>query len=311
MNLFLLGAGFNADAKSEAGTIHGNSINHGLYTIDCGYPLIAETARLCFGLSQIPQGKSIEDLFAEASARHDFTPLERLSDRLMEADYRLATRLSVSGQNCYQDFFDNFPEAHYLTFNYDSLPEIFLNRMDRWYPEDGYGVPVIAEPKDEVADRSGQKSTSMVLHLHGSFCVVTAESELEPIAGRPRHWNIKHCPPKYSFDPDSITNCFRNYRRVMSATGHVRIEERVIAPIPDKAEALNQPFIQKTYDNAVALVRRSGRVVAVGYSFNAHDRPSYDPVLKALLDSDEKKLIVVSPSAVDVAAQLQNEYDHR
>lgn len=306
MNLFLLGAGFNADAKSEAGVISANSF-YGGYPIDCSYPLVAETSRLCFGLSDIPPGKSIEDLFAEASERDDLKPMEKLSSRLMEADHYLAMRLS-SSRNCYSHFFETFADAHFLTFNYDSLPEIFLHRMDRWYPEDGYGLPVESEREFEFATPIIQKSSSLVLHLHGSLCVITAESRLEPIENNPRLLNIKRCPPQYGFDPEAITGCFPKYRRIVWATGQVLPQDRVIAPIPNKAEALQQPFIQKTYEKASSYVHGSGCVVAVGYSFNVHDRISYNPVLKALLDSGEKKLFIVAPNARDVATRLKDEY---
>jgi hypothetical protein len=306
VNLFLLGAGFNADAKSEAGTISANSF-YGGHPIDCNYPLIAETSRLCFGLTEIPPGKSIEELFAEASARHDLEPMERLSSKLMEADHYLAMQLS-SNRNCYSDFFGTFAGAHFLTFNYDSLPEILLHRMDRWYPEDGYGLPVEADREFAFINEVSRKSTSFILHLHGSLCVITAESRLEPIDNNPRMLNIKRCPPQYGFDPESISGCFLKYRRVVWATGQVLPPDRVIAPVPNKAEGLQQPFIQKTYEKARSFVRESGCVVAIGYSFNSHDRASYDPVLKALSGSQEKKLIVVSPTAGDVANRLRSEY---
>jgi len=38
--LFLIGAGFNADAAQEVGPVHGTSIYIGGYQIDCGYPLV-------------------------------------------------------------------------------------------------------------------------------------------------------------------------------------------------------------------------------------------------------------------------------
>lgn len=306
VNLFLLGAGFGADAKSEAGIISANSF-YGGYPIDCSYPLIAETSSLCFGLTDIPPGKSIEDLFAEASARHDLEPMENLSSRLMEADHYLAMRLS-SNRNCYSDFFGTFAGAHFLTFNYDSLPEIFLHRMDKWYPEDGYGLPVEADREFAFINEISRESASFVLHLHGSLCVLTAESRLEPIDNNPRMLNIKRCPPQYGFDPESISGCFPKYRRVVWATGQVLPQDRVIAPIPNKAEGLEQPFIQKAYEKARSFAREFGCVVAVGYSFNVHDRASYDPILRALLNSNEKKLIIVTPNAGDLAVRLEDEY---
>jgi hypothetical protein len=77
-----------------------------------------------------------------ASATRIRSP-QQLSNRLMEADYRLATCLSSSEQsNCYQKCFTTFARSNFVTFNHDCLPEIFLHRAKRWYPLDGYGVPV-------------------------------------------------------------------------------------------------------------------------------------------------------------------------
>src|SRR5260370_13570895 len=117
MPTFILGAGFNAEAGMEAGRDQ----------IDCGYPLVCETARLCFDLSSIPTGKSIEDLFSDALERRDYGPIVKLADRLRYADYYIARALA-SGErvNCYQRFFRAFAESTFLTFNYDSLPETFL-----------------------------------------------------------------------------------------------------------------------------------------------------------------------------------------
>src|SRR5579871_1366751 len=139
MPTFILGAGFNVDATAEAGPIVGESVYGEHYRIDCGYPLVAETMRLCFGLDELPTGGSIESLFADALARGDYGPLEKLADRLREADYRIATLIaSGAASNCYRRFFDAFAGSNFLTFNYDSLPETFLYRLGRWYPHDGY-----------------------------------------------------------------------------------------------------------------------------------------------------------------------------
>lgn len=74
--LFLLGAGFNADAAGEAGSLYGNSIYVSRYVLDCSYPLVAATARLCFGLDEPPADRSIEELFRDALERRDYGPLE-------------------------------------------------------------------------------------------------------------------------------------------------------------------------------------------------------------------------------------------
>jgi len=54
--------------------------------------------------------------------------MEKLVERLIEADYRIAQRLASSeSSNSYRVFFETFNGAQFLTFNYDSLPEIFLS----------------------------------------------------------------------------------------------------------------------------------------------------------------------------------------
>jgi len=308
-SLFLMGAGFNVDAAHEAGPVYGNSIHVGRYQMDCGYPLVADVARLCFDLDRVPEGKSIEDLFWEALESNDYSPLTKLSDRLMEADFRLATRLSSSERsNCYRDFFEAFAGWNFLTFNYDSLPEIFLLRSKRWYPHDGYGVPVEIEPSFGATITDGQKSTSLVLHLHGSFCVYTSEDEIRRSPGEAIAWLERRERPRYLFDPDSISLCFPSYRRAMSSTGRVPIDQRVIAPIPEKTQDLNRPFIGETYAKACSLVRVSGTLVAVGYSFNRHDSASYGRILEALCESRDRMLFVVSPQARDLAKRIAAEY---
>lgn len=309
MNLFLLGAGFNADANREARFVNGNSIYAGHYLIDCGYPLVADVVQLCFGLDEVPQGKSVEDLFADALLGSDYKPLERLMNRLMEADYRLATKLVTSDtSNSYREFFEKFAEAQFLTFNYDSLPEIVLSQRGRWYPEDGYGVPVATELSFGATLPSTARSTSLVLHLHGSSCVYTAEFEIRGEPSETVAQLVQRARPLYAFDPDSITPCFPRYRRMMSNTGLVRIEERIIAPVPDKSQDLKQVFVRETYAKALSLVRESGIVTAVGYSFNLHDRVSYVPVLQALAESGERKLFIVSPEPNKLAARIEGEY---
>jgi hypothetical protein len=105
LNLFLLGAGFNIDATREAGPFYGNSICAGLYEIQCGYPVVADVLKLCFGLTQLPSDKSVEDLFSEALHTGDYKPMEKLVDRLMEADYYIAHRLASSETlNSYRKF---------------------------------------------------------------------------------------------------------------------------------------------------------------------------------------------------------------
>jgi hypothetical protein len=173
--LFILGAGFNADAKAEVGRVYGESINIGVFEIPCGYPLVRDLWRLCFALERPPDGASIESRFAEALDARNLEPMLRLADALMEADYRLGPRLLPTGcrpDNSYAAFFARFSSSSFLTFNYDSLVEIFLSHHGRWHPEDGFGVRVRTEFRPlRKPSAPGTKSTSFVLHLHGSLCL--------------------------------------------------------------------------------------------------------------------------------------------
>lgn len=137
----------------------------------------------------------------------------------------------------------------------------------------------------------------------------TIESEIvpSPVAGGISELILRE-KPLYAFDPDSISHCFPRYRRVMSQTGRVAIEERVIAPVPDKSEGLKQSFIRQSYERAVPLVRQTGNLIVIGYSFNPYDRVSYNPVLQALSQSSERELVVVSPQAGELARRLSVEY---
>lgn len=309
--LFLIGAGFNVDAVEEAGPIYGTSMYIGRFQIFCGYPLVADALRLCFGLQEVPHGRSVEDLFAEALEGGDYSPMETLSQRLMEADYRLATRLASAGEpNCYQRFFGMFSRDHFLTFNYDSMIETFLLRLGHWYPHDGYGVDVDAERSLWNEECIRQRSAALVLHLHGSLCLYSREFEVrrDPhdhnavLVGRER--------PRFIFDPDSISSNFPGYERLPPGLGYEPIEHRVVAPVPNKAKGLKHVFITEIYAKAISFVRSSGNLVAIGYSFNTHDRVSYHPILAALGESRGRKLLLVTPEADRVADRLRAEYPH-
>jgi hypothetical protein len=297
--LFLLGAGFNIDANREAGSSHNGY----------SYPLVADVLEHCFGIDKTPEGKSIEDLFADALRRRDYKPMEALVDRLMGADYYIAQTLATSEKsNSYRRFFDGFDATQFLTFNYDSLPEIFLSQRGRWFPEDGYGVPVQTERAPLVKPLTNAKSSSLVVHLHGSACVFTIESQIigNPVGGVAELTHLEE--PLYAFDPDSITHCFPRYGRVVSITGRSRPDERVIAPVPDKSEDLKQAFIQRGYSVALPLVREAGILIAVGYSFNPYDHVSYCRILEALGTSKKRTLVIVSPQSGEVAKRISVEY---
>lgn len=301
MSLFLIGAGFNVDAGRRR-------MRDGS---EYWYPLVADIARHCFNLepAQIPSGKYVEDLFWDARERHDSGPMKRLTEKLMQADYYLAQPLAPPGEaNCYSKFFDTFDRANFLTFNYDSLPEIFLFRRERWYPEDGYGVPVRTELSFGASVPAGRKSSSMVLHLHGSLCLWSPAFEIHQNAGDRIAELIPLNRPRYNFAPHVISSVFTPYRGVLPDRSYKTTDRRVIAPVPNKASDLEQDFIREIYTRACQLVRDSGPLIAIGYSFNTSDQASYGPVLKALEESRERKLIVVSPNASEPARRIRKEY---
>jgi hypothetical protein len=306
VSLFLLGAGFDIDATREAGVIYGHSMYRGTFRMECGYPLMLDVLRLCFGLNELPAGKSVEDLFADAEQAGDYEPMQALIERLMEADYYIAQKLA-SESNSYVQFFERFTGSVYLTFNYDSLPEIILSRKNRWQPEDGYGVPVEAERMAGTTPVS-VGSDSLVVHLHGTACVYPTDFTIvgNPIGGMAEL--VRRPKTLYSFDPESIGHCFPFYRRAMSRTGLVNVEERVIAPVPNKSEGLKAHFIRESYAKALPLVHQAGTLVAVGYSFSPYDRVSYGHILQALAQSENRTLVLVSPQAGEVAQRISIEF---
>lgn len=297
--IFLLGAGFNADATAEVGPLFGNSI-------DCGYPLVADALRVCFDRRKPATNQSIEDLFSEALERREYSPIEELAHCLMKADYYLAFHLASTQPNCYGNFVRAFDGSHFLTLNYDSLPETMLFHMERWYPHDGYGIPVQAElPPGKESKFADRKSTSLVLHLHGSLCVKTSGFHIVHKPGSSIGWLEKRERSCFSFDPVSIGPLFAPFRR---RPGDFDVKDRIIAPVRDKSQGLTRDFVCAVYERAVKLVRHSGSLVSIGYSFNNHDRQSYEPILSALGDSEDKRLTVVSPEARKLADKLRREF---
>lgn len=293
--LFLLGAGFNVDAARVARDL--GLLEH---EPTCYYPLVSDALKICFERGKIPAGKTIEALFEEEIAAGSDEPMRKLSDCLMKADYYIARPLARSEKtNCYRDFFESFQECQFLTFNYDSLAETFLIQMNRWFPHDGFGVNAGVQRTWNFEGPQGTAiSISKVLHLHGSLCVYA--SEFEPRSG----WLVQRERPLFTFDPDSISGNFRGYEHV-AGFGYQPVHRRVVAPVPSKASGLNEVFVKEVYAKAKGMVGSSGNLVAIGYSFNEHDRESWVPILSALAASPNPRLILVDPAAESVAERLR------
>jgi hypothetical protein len=304
MPTFILGAGFNADATAEAGPLFAEGLYRGRYQIDCSYPLVNDTIQLCFGPKTTCA--SVEHLFSEALERGDYEPIRKLAERLRYADFRIANALaSDENANSYQTFFRAFSDSKFLTFNYDSLPETLLFRQGCWYPRDGYGLEVRASLGPSAGEYANKKSVALVLHLHGSLSIRTSEYEIQRERGHETPLLTELDEPLYGFDPSSISGTFAPFNRDVGADD---VEDRIIAPVPDKSSGLNQAFIRETYTNALFLARNSDVIIAIGYSFNPHDRASYQPLLHALEESNGRRLVVVSPDAEAVASTLRQNF---
>jgi len=69
--LFLLGAGFNADAAAQVGPLNGTKRLGERIPIDARYPLVGNLWSICFDLTPPPECESIEERFATAIASKD------------------------------------------------------------------------------------------------------------------------------------------------------------------------------------------------------------------------------------------------
>jgi len=193
-------------------------------------------------------------------------------------------------------------------FNYDSLVEAFLLRLGCWYPHDGYGVPVEVGLFPTAAGLAHGNSTSLVLHLHGTLYLYTSEFETQRKPDDHIALLVERDRPRYIFDPDSAASIFTPYEQAAFHLGHVPPEHRIVAPVRDKAHGLKEAFVRETYAKALGLVRACETLVAIGYSFDSHDRSSYDPLLQALGESRDRALFVVSPDASKLVKRLRGEY---
>ena len=86
MPLFLLGAGFNKDAKGEAGPIDG-------YGKDSDYPLLNDLWNICFPNEKINPNISIEQKFAKAIENGNTKPLDLLCEEILKCDNYLVPEL--------------------------------------------------------------------------------------------------------------------------------------------------------------------------------------------------------------------------
>ncbi len=227
----------------------------------------------------------------------------------MRADFYLGESLAVrDSPNSYRTFLERFAESHFLTFNYDALIEILLFALKRWCPKDGYGVPVEAPLDAEPADLL-LRSQSLVLHLHGTLYVYPSEFTVSWTETHRSHTGLlkPRATPEFRFDPDATSLLFSPYRRVSPDHSYRYPDQRIIAPVPDKAEGLRATFIRAVHLRAIELASRATRVVSIGYSFNPYDRASYDRFLQTLA-SRNARVVLVTPDANAIARRLEENY---
>jgi len=229
----------------------------------------------------------------------------------MKADYALLDRLLPyfgAERNCYSKFFERFAGSQYLTFNYDSLPELFLLHQGQWFPHDGYGMPVEVEIRLTEDDIQIRESPSLVLHLHGSLCIYTSPYTVERTLGESVALLSRREKPKFLFEPEKIGQLFFPFEGSPLNQDWEPPEIRVIAPAPDKTQGLKKGFISEVYARAEELLRSSTLpLVAIGYSFNPHDRASYDRLLTAL-ESGSASVLLISPDAGRIRRRISLEF---
>ena len=293
---FLLGAGFNVDAAAEVG-----------YNANASYPLTRDLLKPCFGRAALPTGLSVEDLFGRALDERNLEPIRVLSELLMDADGDVAFQLRHGAgrdDNAYLMFLRHFQATHFLTFNYDSLVEILLLSLGRWRPDDGFGPPVKIELPlcpPSLPDRS----TNLVLHLHGSLCVYPEKYRLVPGPTRNYEMLVTRGEPLFAFDPEAIGCCFFPFQAALPKGRYHHLDDRIIAPIPNKAQGIANVFVTEVYRRAAEVLQQVDLLVVVGYRFSPYDRYSYEPLVGR---SSPRRILIVAPDASDLAKRLRTEY---
>jgi hypothetical protein len=296
--VFIIGAGFSLAANRQ---FVGDAAEHGRR-----YPLIGDLATVCFD-RPIPPG-TIEAGFAAAIEAGQHGPIERLVLSIQLADYYVGSQEVNATDSPYTRLLDRFPDAQFLSFNYDSLLELALVKGRAWSPYDGFGVPVEVGRVDPADAELPAPSRNLVLHLHGTPLLYAVEMEYRTESGghSSMTWMKRRKEPRFLFDPDRLGHCFPRWNRHDPGLEYRSPGFRIIAPVPNKAIALSKPFVRAVYHRADALIRSAARIIAVGYRFAPCDRSSFGPLVRAVAAADVE-MQIVSPDAADVAHHLQSE----
>jgi len=305
----IVGAGFNADAGPEVGTIQRQS-TYGPFEFEESYPLVQELTDLCFPEGLPPGSDSIEDAMAKAIAEKRYEPLRRLCSKLRRADhYLVPSLLPATGgpKSRYARFFESFEDVEFISFNYDSFVEAFLFRSGQWYPHDGYGPPVLVSASYKVGNdfAPSGRSRCHVYHMHGSLNVCESGwTATSPNAAGIR-WLKRKPDTEFLFEPGSNADLFFPWTSPpRPVTGFDPVEARVIAPVPNKAVGLTRKFVVRARNDAVEAIRKAECILSIGYEFSPADRGTYAP----LLDELTAPILVICPNASSICDRLRADY---
>jgi hypothetical protein len=109
--------------------------------------------------------------------------------------------------------------------------------------------------------------------------------------------------PRFVFDPDALAVLFIPFQRGLPGLAYQHPEFRIIAPIPDKREALTGGYAELAYRRAVDLIHSASDVVVIGYRFADCDRVSFQPLLAAAAAASIP-VWMIDPEAGDIAGRL-------
>jgi hypothetical protein len=306
--LFLLGAGFGADAGAIVGPIEAQSIYIGKYRFSCAYPLVRDLPRVCFPSAAPPVPVTeVEAKLADSLRAGNHEPVDRLCEELSKADYYLAPKLVgwPDRPNAYAKFFSDFPGCSYATYNYDAFVEFALFRLGRWSPHDGFGVEVAVDVGFTAEPYELRGSESLVLHLHGTYLVYAYQHQFSTPDRHDVQWMERFETSKFAFDPHALGNLFYPCERYMAGLAYsFQLPERVVAPVPNKASALAADFVRRVRQTATALAADGRDLVAIGYAFGETDTESYSSLLNAA-NTARARVVVVAPEATATVQRLQ------
>jgi hypothetical protein len=310
--VFVLGAGFSAEARGLAGSIRGHSIYIGEYEIECGYPLLQDLPAICFPrTAPAVTPDVVEQRLADSILASNWSPIERLCEELQKADYYVASELvgRSSAANPYRAFLSDFSQSSFINFNYDSFVEFGLLNAGTWSPDGGFGVPVGYEVGFTAKPFTVVPSRGVVFHPHGSLLVFTRDFSVSDADEGGRRWIEARDPVDFLFDPHALGYLFYPFTRVGGFGYDPRLSSRVIAPVPAKAEGLKSDFVTAVGERACSVLREAGAATSIGYAFSESDRVSYAPLLGALSEHENPRLTVVSPDASDMAVRLRRDFN--